>query len=815
MKIGELLPRSKNISLDLCNKLLSKREISKMIDAVYRHCGQKESVIFCDKIMALGFHHAFKAGISFGKDDMVIPETKEKLVQETRELAKEYEQQYIDGLITQGEKYNKVIDAWAKCTDRVADEMMARISSVQTDEHTKREKQANSIYMMAHSGARGSPAQMKQLAGMRGLMAKPSGEIIETPIISNFKEGLSVLEYFNSTHGARKGLADTALKTANSGYLTRRLVDVAQDSIVTEEDCGTDAAITARPIIDAGEVIASLGQRVLGRTTSVEVKDPNTGEVIVAANQEIMEEHVEKLEASGVSEVRIRSVLTCATKFGVCAKCYGRDLARGTPVNLGEAVGVIAAQSIGEPGTQLTMRTFHIGGTAQVLDQSFIEANVEGIVRIRNKNVVRDSSGKMIVMGRNVALVIEDGKGNERAVHKVIYGTRLFVDDGDKVKRSTKLAEWDPYTRPIMTEVEGTVDYEDIVEGVSVVEAADEATGITNRVIIDWRGNTRGQALKPALAIKDAGGKILKLARGGEARYLLSVDAVLSVDPGAKVKSGDVLARIPLESAKTRDITGGLPRVAELFEARRPKDHAIIAEVSGRVEFGRDYKNKRRIRIVPEDESIEPIEYLIPKGKHLPVQEGDHIEKGEYILDGNPAPHDILAIKGVEELAFYLVNEIQEVYRLQGVNINDKHIEVIVRQMLQKVEITDSGDSTLLPGEQVDAIELDSVNEKLVADGRKPASGTPVLLGITKASLQTRSFISAASFQETTRVLTEAAVVGKIDTLEGLKENVIVGRLIPAGTGGMLARYKQVAEKRDNMIIEEQAKDAEKLSAAE
>jgi DNA-directed RNA polymerase subunit beta' len=815
MKIGELLPRSKNISLELCNKLLTKREISRMIDAVYRHCGQKESVIFCDRVMALGFHHAFKAGISFGKDDMVIPETKEKLVQETRELAKEYEQQYIDGLITQGEKYNKVIDAWAKCTDRVADEMMARISSVQVDQESKREKHLNSIYMMAHSGARGSPAQMKQLAGMRGLMAKPSGEIIETPIISNFKEGLSVLEYFNSTHGARKGLADTALKTANSGYLTRRLVDVAQDSIVNEEDCGTDAAITARPIIDAGEVIASLGQRVLGRTASVDVKDPNTGEIIVGASQEIMEEHVEKLEATGINEVRIRSALTCATKFGICAKCYGRDLARGTPVNLGEAVGVIAAQSIGEPGTQLTMRTFHIGGTAQVLDQSFIESNVEGVVRIRNKSLVRDSSGKLIVMGRNVAMVIEDGKGNERAVHKVTYGTRLFVDEGDKVKRGTKLAEWDPYTRPIMTEVEGTVDYEDIVEGVSVVEAADEATGITNRVIIDWRGNTRGQSLKPALVIKDANGKALKLPRGGEARYLLSVDAVLSVDPGAKVKAGDVLARIPLESAKTRDITGGLPRVAELFEARRPKDHAIIAEISGRVEFGRDYKNKRRIRIVPDDESIEPIEYLIPKGKHLPVQEGDHIEKGEYILDGNPAPHDILAIKGVEELAFYLVNEIQEVYRLQGVNINDKHIEVIVRQMLQKVEITDSGDSTLLPGEQVDALELETVNDKLVADGRKPASGAPVLLGITKASLQTRSFISAASFQETTRVLTEAAVVGKVDTLEGLKENVIVGRLIPAGTGGMLARYKQVAEKRDNLIIEEQAKDAEKLPAAE
>jgi DNA-directed RNA polymerase subunit beta' len=693
--------------------------------------------------------------------------------------------------------------------------MMARISSVQVDEQTKREKHLNSIYMMSHSGARGSPAQMKQLAGMRGLMAKPSGEIIETPIISNFKEGLSVLEYFNSTHGARKGLADTALKTANSGYLTRRLVDVAQDSIVTEEDCGTDAAITARPIIEAGEIIASLGQRVLGRTASVDVKDPNTGNVIVAGGEEIMEEHVEKLETSGVTEVRIRSALTCTTKFGVCAKCYGRDLARGTPVNLGEAVGVIAAQSIGEPGTQLTMRTFHIGGTAQVLDQSFIESNVDGVVKIRNKNIVRDSSGKFIVMGRNVTMVIEDGKGNERAVHKVTYGARLFVEEGDKVKRGTKLAEWDPYTRPIMTEVEGTVEYEDVVEGVSVVEAADEATGITNRVIIDWRGNTRGQNLKPALVIKDAGGKILKLPRGGEARYLLSVDAVLSVDPSAKVKAGDVLARIPLESAKTRDITGGLPRVAELFEARRPKDHAIIAEISGRVEFGRDYKNKRRIRIVPEDESIEPIEYLIPKGKHLPVQEGDHIEKGEYILDGNPAPHDILAIKGVEELAFYLVNEIQEVYRLQGVNINDKHIEVIVRQMLQKVEITDSGDSTLLPGEQVDAIELDMVNSKLTAEGRKPASGTPVLLGITKASLQTRSFISAASFQETTRVLTEAAVIGKIDTLEGLKENVIVGRLIPAGTGGMLARYKQVAEKRDNLIIEEQAKDAtKKLPAA-
>jgi len=814
MKIGELLPKQEGISYDLCNKLMTKRDISKMIDAVYRHFGQKESVIFCDRIMALGFFNAYKAGISFGKDDMVIPAAKEKLVNETRTLAKEYEQQYIDGLITQGEKYNKVVDAWAKCTDKVADEMMKKISNPEIDAKTGRQKQVNSIYMMSHSGARGSPAQMKQLAGMRGLMAKPSGEIIETPIISNFKEGLSVLEYFNSTHGARKGLADTALKTANSGYLTRRLVDVAQDAIISEVDCGTKALITARPLVDSGEVIASLGMRVLGRTAAVDVTDPNTGEVIVAANNEILEPHVELIEKAGIQELPIRSVLTCETKYGVCAKCYGRDLARGTPVNMGEAVGVIAAQSIGEPGTQLTMRTFHIGGTAQVLDQSFVESNHEGIIKFRNKNVVRDSSGKLIVMGRNVALVIEDGKGNERAVHKVVYGTRLFVDEGDTVKRGVKLAEWDPYTRPIMTEVDGMVEFEDVVEGISVNEVADEATGITNRVITDWRSSPRGSALKPAIVIKDKSSNVQKLPRGGEARYLLSVDAVLSVDPGASVRAGDVLARNPLESAKTRDITGGLPRVAELFEARRPKDCAIIAEISGRVEFGRDYKNKRRIKIVPQEGAGEPVEYLIPKGKHLPVQEGDYIEKGEYILDGHPAPHDILAIKGVEELASYLVNEIQEVYRLQGVSINDKHIEVIVRQMLQKVEITETGQSTLLPGEHLDETELDDINDKLIAEGLKPASGVPVLLGITKASLQTRSFISAASFQETTRVLTEASINGKVDTLEGLKENVIVGRLIPAGTGGMLARFKQVADKRDGLILEEQGKQAQEILPA-
>jgi DNA-directed RNA polymerase subunit beta' len=809
MMVGALLPQRPNINYDLVNKLLTKREISNMIDVVYRHCGQKETVIFCDQIMALGFNRAFRAGISFGKDDMVIPETKEKFVDDTQALAKEYEQQYIDGLITQGEKYNKVVDAWAKCTDKIADEMMARISSVQVDEETGREKPINSIYMMAHSGARGSPAQMKQLAGMRGLMAKPSGEIIETPIISNFKEGLTVLEYFNSTHGARKGLADTALKTANSGYLTRRLVDVAQDSIITEVDCGTDKGITVQAVIDAGEVLVSLGRRVLGRTAAKDVKNPSTGKVIVKRGHEIEEEDVERIEAANVQQILIRSVLTCDTRNGVCGACYGRDLARGTPVNMGEAVGVIAAQSIGEPGTQLTMRTFHIGGTAQVMDQSFIESNHEGKITIRNRNVVKDSDGRLIVMGRNTSVVVVDKDGNERAVHKVTYGTRLRVDEGDKVKRGDRIGEWDPYTRPIITEADGVVDYEDLVEGISINEVADEATGITNRVVMDWRASPRGSDLKPALVIKDKKGKLLKLGRGGEARYLMSVDAILSVEPGTSVKAGDVLARIPTEGAKTRDITGGLPRVAELFEARRPKDHAIIAEIDGTIEFGRDYKNKRRIRIVPNDESIEPIEYLIPKGKHLQVQEGDYIEKGEYLLDGHPAPHDILAIKGVEELAAYLVNEIQEVYRLQGVNINDKHIEVIVRQMLQKIEVETPGDTPFLASEQVDRIEFQEANELCEAEGKTPATGSPVLLGITKASLQTRSFISAASFQETTRVLTEASVNGKIDTLEGLKENVIVGRLIPAGTGGMLTRIKLIADKRDQLILDERAKAGE------
>jgi DNA-directed RNA polymerase subunit beta' len=812
--LGNVLPRNVKAPFDVVNKLMTKREISSMIDQVYRHCGQKETVIFCDRIMALGFYHAFKAGISFGKDDMVVPASKWKIVETTRELAKEFEQQYNDGLITQGEKYNKVVDAWSKSTDKIAEEMMREISTTKKDANG-RDLQVNSIYMMAHSGARGSPAQMRQLAGMRGLMAKPSGEIIESPIISNFKEGLSVLEYFNSTHGARKGLADTALKTANSGYLTRRLVDVAQDCIITIFDCGTKNGIKVRAIIDAGTVVAPLAIRILGRTTAEDVKDPASGKVVVKRGTLLTEPEVEQITNAGVQEMKIRSVLTCESKNGVCGACYGRDLARGTPVNMGEAVGVIAAQSIGEPGTQLTMRTFHIGGAAQISEQSFIESNFDGKIKFKGKNIAKNTDGDVVAMVRNMVVAVVDPDGTERAHHRIPYGARLRIEDGDKIKRGDRIAEWDPYTRPILTEVEGTVAFEDMVDGLSMSEAVDEATGIAKRVVIDWRtGSSRNQAdLRPAMIIKGKDGKILKLARGGEARYLLAVDAVVSVDPEGKVKAGDVIARIPTESAKTRDITGGLPRVAELFEARKPKDAAIIAEIGGTVRFGKDYKNKRRITIEATGKGEEPREYLIPKGKHIHLQDGDVIEKGDYIVEGNPAPHDILAIKGVEELASYLTNEIQEVYRLQGVNINDKHIEVIVRQMLQKVEIDDAGETELLASEQIDRSEMDEINIRAEAEGKKPASGHPVLLGITKASLQTRSFISAASFQETTRVLTEAAVNGKADTLDGLKENVIVGRLIPAGTGAMMNELREVAVKRDALILEEREKDAAKAAA--
>ena len=805
MLLGELLPKQPGVKFTLINQLLTKKAISGLIDAVYRNCGQKETVIFCDRIMALGFYHAFKAGISFGKDDMVIPDTKPQIVDRAMGEVRDFEQQYQDGLITKLEKYNKVVDAWSKCTDQIAKEMMDRISTTKKDANGN-EGPINSVYMMSHSGARGSPAQMKQLAGMRGLMTKPSGEIIETPILSNFKEGLSVLEYFNSTHGARKGLADTALKTANSGYLTRRLVDVAQDCIITENDCGTDRGIKVQAVVDAGNVIVALGARVLGRTAAEDVIDPASGVVIIKNGDLIEERHAEAIEKAQVQEIRIRSVLTCATEISVCGKCYGRDLARGTPVNLGEAVGVIAAQSIGEPGTQLTMRTFHIGGVAQTVDTSFIESNFNGTIRIKNPNIVKDSQGRMIAMGRNVAIAIEDQGGKELASLKVAGGARLLVAEGDTVKRGARLAQWDPFTRPVLTEVDGVVAFEDLVENFSVREQTDEMKGTTNRIIMDWRATPRGAELKPAIVVKDSKGKPIKVQRGGDARYLLNVDAILSVEPGSHVKAGDVLARIPTASARSGDITGGLPRVAELFEARRPKDHAIISELSGTVEFGKDYKNKQRITIRPDDETEESVEYLIPRGKSLAVQHGDRIERGDFVYDGHPAPHDILAIKGVEELANYLINEIQDVYRLQGVTINDKHIEVIVRQMLQKVEIMDTGDTDLIKGENLDRPEVEEVNRRTEKAGKRPAIFQPVLLGITKASLQTRSFISAASFQETTRVLTDAAVNGKVDTLEGLKENVIVGRLIPAGTGGMLRSIRRVAAKRDELIAKEHAK---------
>ena len=814
MMLAQHLPRNPKVKFDLINRTLGKKQVSEVIDMVYRHCGQKETVLFADAIMGLGFRQAALAGISFGKDDMVIPETKIAEVEKTRALVKEYEQQYAEGLITQGEKYNKVIDAWAQCTDRVADQMIQRISSIQVDEETKRTKPINSIYMMSHSGARGSPAQMKQLAGMRGLMAKPSGEIIETPIISNFKEGLTVLEYFNSTHGARKGLADTALKTANSGYLTRRLVDVAQDCIIIERNCGTTRGLTVSEVIEGGEVIEPLAERILGRSSAEDILDPVSGDVLVGAGDELDEIAVEKVERAGVSTIKIRSVLTCEAIGGVCGACYGRDLARGTKVNIGEAVGVIAAQSIGEPGTQLTMRTFHIGGAAQFAEQSSVEATSDGTITLENRNVVEDSQKRLISMSRNCEVVVSDATGRQRARYKVPYGSHLLVDDGSAVKRGTKLAEWDPYTIPIIVERGGVARYVDLVDGVSVREVMDETTGISQRVVIDWRSQPKGVDLRPRITLRDSAGEIVHLSNGLEARYLLSVDAILTVNDGVDVHAGDVVARIPREAARTRDITGGLPRVAELFEARRPKDHGIIAENSGYVEFGKDYKNKQRIVIKPKDGDGEPVEYLIPKGKHISVREGDFIESGEYVLEGNPVPHDILRVQGVEALANYLVNEIQEVYRLQGVKINDKHIEVIVRQMLQKVEILNPGDTTFLKGEQVDKIEFDEVNLKAEKEGGKIATSEPVLLGITKASLQTRSFISAASFQETTRVLTEAAVNGKIDRLYGLKENVIVGGLIPAGTGNMMNRMRQVAHRRDRDYLDAQRDEQPEVAGA-
>ncbi len=813
VRLGALLPLNAKAPFDLVNRLLRKKDVQAVIDSVYRYCGQKESVIFCDQIMTMGFREAFKAGISFGKDDMVVPDTKWDIVNETRDQVAGYEQQYMDGFITQGEKYNKVVDAWTKCNDKVTEAMMSTISASRLDANGA-EMEPNSVYMMAHSGARGSVTQMKQLGGMRGLMAKPNGEIIETPIISNFKEGLTVLEYFNSTHGARKGLSDTALKTANSGYLTRRLVDVAQDCIVRSHDCGTDRAITANAAVNDGEVITPLGERVLGRVAADDVFVPGTDEVLVRKNELIDERKADLIETLGVQRMRIRSALTCEAEEGVCALCYGRDLARGTLVNIGEAVGIIAAQSIGEPGTQLTMRTFHIGGVAQGGQQSFLEANQEGKIEFRNAIFLLNQSGEQIVMGRNMQIAILNDQGEERASHKVIYGSKVFVKDGDKVKRGAKLFEWDPYTLPIIAEKPGVAKFVDLVSGIAVRDETDDATGMTQKIVTDWRNVPRGNDLKPEIIVVDpTTGLPVRNDAGNPVSYPMSVDAILSVEDGQVLHAGDVVARIPREGAKIKDITGGLPRVAELFEARRPKDHAIIAEIDGYVRFGKDYKNKRRISIEPTVEGMAPFEYTVPKGKHIPVQEGDFVQKGDYIMDGNPAPHDILRIMGIEALADYLIDEVQDVYRLQGVKINDKHIEVIVRQMLQKIEILDSGESTLLKGENVDKAEFEEENAKVIARGGRPATGEPVLLGITKASLQTRSFISAASFQETTRVLTEASVQGKRDKLVGLKENVIVGRLIPAGTGGATTRVRKIAADRDQLVIEARRAEAEAAAA--
>ena len=813
VRLGDLLPKNAKAPFSLVNRLLKKGEVQQVIDTVYRYCGQKESVIFCDHVMTVGFREAFRAGISFGKDDMLIPDNKWTIVDGVRAQVKEFEQQYMDGLITQGEKYNKVIDAWSNCNDQVTDSMMDAIASVKYDANGA-EMEPNSVYMMAHSKARGSVTQMKQLGGMRGLMAKPNGDIIETPIISNFKEGLTVLEYFNSTHGARKGLSDTALKTANSGYLTRRLVDVAQDCIVRQHDCGTERSITARAAVNDGEVISSLAERILGRVAAEDVIKPGTDEVLCSKGEIIDERKADFIEAGGVISMLIRSPLTCETDDGICAACYGRDLARGILVNQGEAVGIIAAQSIGEPGTQLTMRTFHIGGVAQGGgQQSSQESSQSGKVHLENANLLKNSAGEFLSLTRNMVASILDVGGAVIASYKVAYGSKMLVKDGQTIARGDKLFEWDPFTLPMIAEKSGTVKYVDLVSGIAVRDETDDATGMTQKIVTDWRAALKGNELAPKIIVTDADGEMLTREDGNPISYAMSVDAVLSVEDGQEIKAGDILARIPREGGRSKDITGGLPRVAELFEARRPKDHAIIAEIDGYVRFGKDYKNKRRIAIEPADDTMEKVEYMVPKGKHIPVQEGDFIKKGDYIMDGNPAPHDILAVMGVEALADYMIDEVQDVYRLQGVKINDKHIEVIVRQMLQKWEITDSGETTLLKGEHVDKAEFDAANEKALSKGGRPAQGEPILLGITKASLQTRSFISAASFQETTRVLTEASVQGKRDKLVGLKENVIVGRLIPAGTGGATQKMRRVASDRDNVVIEARRAQAEKAIA--
>lgn len=803
--LSNILPKNHKIKFNLVDRILSKKNVSEIIDLVYRYCGQKETVILCDKLKTLGFKHAFKAAISFGKDDLIIPKTKEKFVNDAKKLVEDYESQYSEGLITRGEKYNKVIDVWSKCTDLVANEMMNEISSA-TKIMPNGRIETNSVFMMINSGARGSSAQMKQLAGMRGLIAKPSGEIIETPITANFKEGLTALEYFNSTHGARKGLADTALKTANSGYLTRRLCDVAQDISITKDYCGAKSkdSITLSEIIDGGNIIVSLSDRVLGRSAAEDIKHPITGEILAKKRKLIDEELCEKIDTAGVKTVRVHSVMTCISKEGVCASCYGRDLSRGKLVTIGEAIGMIAAQSIGEPGTQLTMRTFHVGGTAQIKEESQAIAHFSGKINIINKNIIEDSKKNKIIMGRNTQISIEDDNGQQLAIYKIPYGAKLFCDNNEEIKKDKKICEWDPYTLPVIAEKSGVVSYMDLVEGISLAEIADDTTGLTSKSVLDWRAQSKNTELKPRITLRDEKGNVIKKADDNEARYYLVPDSILSVNDGQHVTAGDVLARLPKATSKTRDITGGLPRVANLFEARKPKDSAIIAENDGLIQFGKELRGKQKVSIVKNDDTSSS--YLIPKGKHINFNEGEKIKKGEYLLDGSPAPHDILRILGVEALTEYYVHEVQEVYRLQGVVINDKHIETILKQMLKKVEIKIPGDSKYLLGELIDKVDLDIINEELKKEGKKPAEAERVLLGITKASLQTNSFISAASFQETTRVLTDAAIRGKVDKLQGLKENVIVGRLIPAGTGATKIKWQKIADERDKELSKQSAK---------
>ncbi|MBU0732719.1 MAG: DNA-directed RNA polymerase subunit beta' [Proteobacteria bacterium] len=787
----EIIPE-KTLPFDLVNKVMTKKELRLLINESHRNVGIKSTVILGDRLKDIGYKYATLSGISISMKDMVIPSEKGRIIQEAEEEVKRIEAQYIDGLITNGEKYNKVVDIWAKSTETVASEMMKEMA-VEVVEGPKKEKTKvggfNPVYMMSDSGARGSKDQMRQLAGMRGLMAKPSGEIIETPITSNFREGLTVLQYFISTHGARKGLADTALKTANSGYLTRRLVDVSQEAIISEEDCGTMDGIWVEALVEGGEILQRVGERILGRVALEDIYDPVTGEILIMANEEIDENEVKKIEDAGIERVRIRSVLSCEAKLGVCRACYGRDLAHGHQVNLGEAVGVIAAQSIGEPGTQLTMRTFHIGGTASKrVEQSTIQPRNEGEVKFVGLKTVENKDGNLVAMNRNGEVAIL-GKGKREVErYPIIYGATLKVRNGQKIKPSQVLAEWDPFTIPIMTEVPGVVKFGDVIEGRTMQEKRDMVTGKISRVIVESRD--RDMDVRPRLSIKDSSGKTAGLpgSKKAKARYYFPVGAIIMVNEGDQVGPGAVLGKIPRETTKTKDITGGLPRVAELFEVRKPKETAIITEIDGVVSFGKYTKGKRKMTITPD--VGDPVNYLVPRGKHVSVLDGDYVRAGEALMDGSADPHDILKIRGLKELAKYLVDEVQEVYRLQGVRINDKHIEVIVRQMVRQVSVTDIGDSDFLLGDNLEKWRFEEENKKIIEKGGKPALARPLLLGITKASLNTESFISAASFQETTKVLSEASIAGKVDFLRGLKENVIMGRLIPAGTG--LKSYRNV-----------------------